>query len=95
MAIALILEFADLDAGDYDAVMKELGLYGGRGTWPDGIVSHLAGATADGWRVVDVWQSQAHFDKFFAARLKPAFDKIGLPAPLMTPVDVHFAFHHG
>lgn len=33
--------------------------------WPvDGILSHIAGPTADGWRVVDVWESEAAFERF-------------------------------
>lgn len=33
--------------------------------WPvDGILSHSAGPTADGWRVIDVWESEEAFQRF-------------------------------
>ena len=33
--------------------------------WPvDGILSHAAGPTADGWRVIDVWESEEAFQRF-------------------------------
>jgi hypothetical protein len=97
MAIGLVMQFkGDLGSDKYDAIMRELGLMASGGNWPDGIVSHVAGATAEGWCVVDVWQSQDHFDRFFAARLKPAFDKVGdVPQPAITPFEVHLIHQHG
>ena len=33
--------------------------------WPaDGILAHAAGPTDDGWRVVDVWESEEAFQRF-------------------------------
>ena len=33
--------------------------------WPvAGILSHTAGPTADGWRVIDVWESDEAFQRF-------------------------------
>jgi len=33
--------------------------------WPvEGILSHTAGPTDDGWRVVDVWESEEAFQRF-------------------------------
>ena len=54
MAIGLVMQFAGGTAQQYDAVMEKLGLEGDQGEWPDGIISHFAGATPDGWCVVDV-----------------------------------------
>ncbi|HEV3400645.1 MAG TPA: hypothetical protein VG078_02400 [Acidimicrobiales bacterium] len=78
---------------DYDAVMTELGL----GTpnveeneqWPDGIISHTAGATEGGWFVVDVWESQEAFDNFFAGRLGPALQTANVQPPQVTAFDVY------
>lgn len=96
MAIALILQFEGSDSDKYDAVQAALGLAGNRGTWPDGLISHLAGNAEQGWCVIDVWESQAHFDRFFAERLKAAFDEVGgLSKPRIIPVDVHNIYQRG
>jgi hypothetical protein len=89
MAIGLVLQFEGVNAAKYDAVMKELGLSGNEGSWPEGILSHMAGSTPEGWCVVDVWESQAHFDRFLNSRLKPAFDRVGgMPQPRVTTVQL-------
>jgi hypothetical protein len=97
MSIGLVMKFEGVSAEQYEAVMakENLDLRSPKNSkasdeWPDGILSHLAGATpSGGWCVVDVWESQAQFDKFFANRLGPALQKVGLPEPEVTPVDVY------
>ena len=70
--------------------MEQMGI---TGNWPQGIVSHVAGATGDGWVVVDVWESRQQFDSFFETRLKPAFEAVGgLPEPKVTFFQVHNRF---
>jgi hypothetical protein len=63
MAIGLLMQFPGGTAEQYDAVMEKLGLEGNQGDWPDGIISHFAGAYPEGWCVVDVWESQDSFDR--------------------------------
>ncbi len=90
MAVGLIMQFSDVDAAKYDAMMKEAG----HAVWPAGIISHAAGPTADGWCVVDVWSSQAQFDRFLSKRLKPAFDRAGgMPEPQLTTFQIHNKYH--
>lgn len=38
-----------------------------------GFVVHTNGPVPDGWRVVEVWDSQADFETWFEAYVKPAF----------------------
>jgi hypothetical protein len=98
MAVGLIMRFSDIGSDKYDAIMEELGLpFGDTGDWPEGIISHAAGSTPDGgWTVVDVWESQEAFDRFFASRLGSAFDKVGgMPQPDMTSFQVHNTYRHG
>jgi len=46
--------------------------------WPvRGVLAHIAGPVPGGWRVVDVWQSRAAFNKF-GKKLKPVMRKVGL-----------------
>jgi hypothetical protein len=80
--------------------MRELGLAlvdDSAPGWPDGIVSHVAGSRADGGlTVVDVWESQAAFDRFMADRLQPAFEAVGgVPQPAVVPFEVRNAYRHG
>jgi len=97
MSIGLVMKFGGVDAEQYEAVMNKDNLdlrtpknSQAKDQWPDGIVSHVAGTTpGGGWCVVDVWESQAHFDKFLSDRLGPALQKVGLPEPDVTPFEVY------
>src|SRR5208283_4220448 len=94
MAVGLIMQFSGVDAAKYDAILKEAGLKGKNAVWPAGIISHAAGPTADGWCVVDVWSSQAQFDRFLSKTLKPAFDRAGgMPEPHVTTFQIHNKYH--
>ena len=96
MAIGLIIRLKGIGADKYDAVQKELGLDKPTSQWPDGLVSHVAGPSGRDWCVVDVYQSQAHFDKFLASHLGPAMAKVGgIPQPDVTPFEVHNRYKHG
>jgi hypothetical protein len=95
MAIGLIIRVTGMGQDKYDAGMKEMGLDKPTSQWPDGIISHVAGPSGRDWVVVDVWQSQAHFDKFMASRLGPAMAKVGIPQPEVTPFEVHNRYKHG
>lgn len=98
MAVGLVTRFPGVGADKYDAVMSELGLpFGNAGEWPEGIISHTAGSAPDGvWIVVDVWESQAAFDRFFASRLGPALESVGgMPQPEIVPFQVRNTYRHG
>jgi len=46
--------------------------------WPvRGVLAHIAGPMPGGWRVVDVWQSRAAFNRF-GKKLKPILEEIGM-----------------
>jgi hypothetical protein len=47
---------------------------------PDGLIMHSAGPIEDGgWYVYDIWESQAHLDRFVEERLMPALKELGAP----------------
>ena len=48
---------------------------------PPGGISHAAGPTEEGWRVVDVWESEEAFETFFRERLEQAMQNAGMPTP--------------
>jgi hypothetical protein len=63
----------------FDAVVAQLG------GEPDGLEARYVG-TADGkLRVVTMWESKAHADRFFAERLGPALAKALGPEPVGAP----------
>jgi hypothetical protein len=94
MAIGFIMDFANVGLDKYEAVMKELQLStNSNGNWPDGVLTHTAGKTPNGWCVVDVWESEAAFGKFREAKLAPAMAKVGgIPEPKVTTFQVHNRF---
>jgi heme-degrading monooxygenase HmoA len=48
-----------------------------------GFVVHANGPAPGGWRVTEVWDSQADFEAWFEAHVKPAFSEGG-PMPSIT-----------
>jgi hypothetical protein len=74
----------------YDEVCARL--TGGRSLsslsdWPvEGILSHAAGPTDDGWCVVDVWESEEAFRRFGEV-IVPILQELGVPGePRVLPV---------
>ena len=93
MAIGQIMQFRGGSIEKYDAVRSELGWDGGENGKPDGLLGHAAGATDDGFCVVEWWNSAGEWDKFFADRLKPAFEKVGdIPQPEVSTFEVHASY---
>jgi hypothetical protein len=78
MAVGMIMNFPGVTQEQYDTVMEQLNL-GGR--MPPGGISHAARPTDEGWRVVDVWESQEAFDTFLHERLYEAMQNAGISRP--------------
>jgi len=57
---------------DLEALSAALGTHDNP---PDGLIVHVATATADGVHVTDVWESQAAFEKFRDNQLMPSMQK--------------------
>lgn len=81
MAICFMVQFATMDRAKYDEVMKALDWHNAGP--PQGLIRHMAGPMKQGWGVVDVWQSQADFDRFMQGGLTQAFDRVGARIPPM------------
>jgi hypothetical protein len=83
MAVGVLFDFPGVTQEQYDEVLRRLtdgGTLRSLSDWPvDGVLAHVAGPSPDGWRVVDVWESEAAFGSF-AEHLVPHLQAVGMPA---------------
>ncbi len=57
---------------------------------PDGVHAHIAGATDNGLRVIEVWDSPEHADRYDQeAGLGEAMQEAGILEPTITEFEVH------
>ena len=85
MAVVAVFN-SDLTPDEYDRIIKELDARG-HGTI-DGRISHLAWSTPEGWRVVDVWESEEKLGRF-AEILMPLMADLGVSVPPPAVYTVH------
>lgn len=52
-------------------------------TQPDGLIVHVAGPTEEGFRIIEVWESEAAWERFETQRPRAA-EAPGPPAPPPT-----------
>jgi len=69
MAWVLIQKAQEASWADYERVSQAVG---GDENPPEGLIVHAAGEENGKWRAVDVWESQAAYERFRDARLLPA-----------------------
>ena len=90
MAMCFVMEFTGIGEDEYEAVLQKLGMvHGTIVETAEGGIAHVAGPVEGGWVVVDVWESQAHFDRFLADHLGAAMAASGVPEPKVTAFPVH------
>jgi hypothetical protein len=91
MAVVFIMNFPEASQEKYDNVIRDLDL---ETTPAAGGLVHMAGPSPDGrgWRVVDVWESQAAFDTFLRDRLGAAMQKNGVSEPQVESFTTHNGF---
>jgi hypothetical protein len=85
--IGALYEAAGFTQEQYDAVLQQVG-----DAQPEGALVHIAGPTDDGWRVIEVWESEATQQRFQEDLLNPAFDRAGAPRVTPTFFPVHMIF---
>jgi hypothetical protein len=85
MAVAFVFDGAGVTQAQYEQVVNEVSPEG-PGTAP-GVIFHIAGPTADGWRVVEVWESEEAMVQFFQGKLSAALQKANITGqPDVFPV---------
>ena len=58
------------------------------GRMPDGGMFHAAGPYADGWRVIDVWEDLAAFERFRDTQIIPLSADAGMAVPTVEAIEV-------
>lgn len=85
-ATGVLFDLPGVTQRQYESLMEALWLEEER---PAGALFHLSGPNpAGGWLVVDVWESEAAFERFARERLIPAARAVGIPPvkPRLFPV---------
>ena len=90
MAVAYTMEFEGATLEQYDRVLELMGLDADDARLPEGAVFHWVAPTADGIVVVDVWESDAQFERFAEEQITPFSRQAGIAnPPSITRHDVH------
>ncbi len=89
MAVAFELRFAGATLEQYDGIVRRMGFTeGGKGA--EGGLFHWVAKTEDGIRVVDVWQSAEHFERFAKETMRPLVQEAGITTePEISSFPVH------
>src|SRR6266542_2905334 len=82
MAIAVLVEWDGVTPEQYDEMIRRMNV--GGVSLPGGIF-HVAGPTENGWRVVDVWESEEVLRTFVEGTLMPLLKDMKLPPPQVSP----------
>ena len=85
MAIGLMISIPGATREQYDQIMEGIG----EPRLGEGQISHLAGPSADGWCVVDTYESRADFDRFMTERLGEHLQRVGVAQPQITEFEVY------
>lgn len=67
MATAFVFEASGLRREDYEGLMAALGRADLDAPTPDGFIAQLAGPTEEGWRVIDVRESEEAAGAFYGS----------------------------
>jgi hypothetical protein len=68
MSVLITAESHGQTAQGYDSMLAVLATHLKQAP---GLILHSTHATEDGWRVIEVWQTKAHSDRFFASFVAP------------------------
>jgi hypothetical protein len=84
VAVAFIFNGVGVTQAQYEQVVHEVNP---DGKVAPGVLFHVAGPVADGWRVVEVWESPEAMEKFFQDKLGAALEKANISVqPEIFPV---------
>jgi hypothetical protein len=83
MAVGVQMDFRNATIDQYDEVTERLGYLPG-GPGPPGVLFHWVTKTDDGFRIIDVCESRAEFEKLLTEKIIPTFREAGVLDPPET-----------
>ena len=93
MPVGILLDTSEGSQDTYEALTRQIFGTLQPETLPEGLILHTAGPRDEGgWRVIDVWESEDAFWRFFDAQLLPAAQELGQAPPDSRPE--FFAIHN-
>ena len=85
MAVLVTQELPGVSQKLYDGVNEKINAVAGP---PAGLIVHTSGPADGGWRIVDVWESEAQAREFYEGRLTKAIEAvIGMAPPATTAAE--------
>jgi hypothetical protein len=91
MATVMRMRWEGVTPDQYEAAWEKLDL---DSSPADGILRHIAWFDESGMHIVDIWESQDHFERFLGERIMPAVTEVGLegqPAVEYRPLQREWA----
>jgi hypothetical protein len=90
MATVMLMHWPEATIDQYEAARSEVDW---EGNVPEGAKFHVAWMEEDGFHVLDLWESQAHFERFVESRLMPGVAKVGIQGqPRVRFYEAHSVF---
>jgi heme-degrading monooxygenase HmoA len=76
MAVGAVFNIPGVTQAQYEQVFKQVTP---NDQMPAGMLFHVAGPTANGWCVIELWESQEAAQRFFEETLNQALQQAGVP----------------
>jgi hypothetical protein len=86
--VAVLIDIPGCTAAQYEGVVRQVGLAQPDARRPPGMLIHVAGPSADGWRVFDVWSDRESYERFARERIAPALAAWNVPPFTPQVIDV-------
>jgi len=87
--IVVLFNCPGMTSRQYDGVWEDLRAAGH--TNPNGLLYHVGAPTADGWMVIDVWESEDHFNEF-GKTLMPIMENNEVPKTEPVVMPLHYSY---
>ena len=90
MATVMLMHWPEVSKEQYEQVRLSVNW---EGNAPDGAKFHTAWLSSDGFHVLDLWESQKHFETFVQDRLSPGVAAAGISGqPNVQFAEAHAIF---